>query len=113
MADSGPDEHHRHAGDPDYTADVEEQVLVSEEADHGTVEERDVADAQQQTQFGRAEAPERQVEGADRVGGQVDLDRKQEVADQQAKRDREAHIAGESEPAEEEERADRIADVID
>ena len=56
-----------------------------EEPDHRAVEERDVADAQQQAQFGGSETPEGEVEGADRVGGEVDLDGKQEIADQQAR----------------------------
>src|SRR5258707_13039381 len=53
------------------------------------------------------------MEGAYRVGGQVDFDGKHEVRDQQAEGDVGAHITAEAEAADEEECPDGVGDVID
>ena len=113
MAECGPGEHEAHSEDTDDAADVEQGEGMSAQSDGGAVEERDIADAEEEAQFGRAEAPERHVEGAQDVGGEVDLDGEKKVGDQEAEGDEGVHVAGEGETAHEEEGADGVGDVVD
>src|ERR1017187_1194440 len=113
MAHRSPQQHRRHAGDARGAADVEQQEPASTQPDLRPEEQRDVPDTQKHAQFGGAETPEGEVEGADGVSGQIDLDGKHEVGDEQAERDVRAHITAEPETSNQEKRSDGVGDVID
>ncbi|MFN8092876.1 MAG: hypothetical protein U0599_11745 [Vicinamibacteria bacterium] len=64
-------------------------------------------------QLGAAEAAPRDLEAADRVRGQVGLDREQEVGDEERRADDRRHQARDGEAAHEEERPERVDEVVD
>ena len=80
--------------------------------DHGAIQERDVADRQQNAQLGGTEAPERELKFSQRVSGQVGLDGEQQKPNQQADRDVRMHVSRQRQPGHERQAAEAVDDVV-
>ena len=76
-------------------------------------EQRQVPDGEQDAEFGRPKAPERNAKLAQRVRRQIRLDREHQKSDEQADRDPGMHVSGQGEAAHQGESAEAVDHVVD
>jgi hypothetical protein len=97
----------------DYGADIEEQILASPDVDDWTKEQSNVADGEEDAEFGWSEADEGEMKDADGVCGQINLNSEHEINDEKCHGDYPTHVPGGGDSAEEDGHAEGVDNVVE
>src|SRR6185437_6785765 len=102
----------QHPGDSQRPADIEDTVSASRQMRHGPPEQCDIAQAQEQAQFGGSHFEIGNFEITQCVAGKIDFNRKHQIRNQEPQSDPGRHISGQRQAAEQEQRTEGVHHVV-